>query len=280
MSSPDLSSLPTIALVETLKTSGYDVPRGLPEEIVRRAAEAIEPLSAIARDDALWSSEAPRDFMAPFHALQLLGAIGDAAGAPALVEAVKTRDVGDFLTEDAPSILAGLDPAAIPLLMDAALDRTLGTYQRNALAKGLYAIAANHPAHRAEVGAFFARILRDPDNTLVSLLVDDGARTDSPEVQAAVDAAFDEGRAGDGLMNREYIEHLRRGPRWELSFDIHDPMGHFENGILQTMKWSHEVTQQQRRGAAAPPVAAKAPKVGRNDPCPCGSGKKHKKCCL
>ena len=23
----------------------------------------------------------------------------------------------------------------------------------------------------------------------------------------------------------------------------------------------------------------KAPKIGRNDPCPCGSGKKHKKCC-
>ncbi|HWS13947.1 MAG TPA: SEC-C metal-binding domain-containing protein [Rhodocyclaceae bacterium] len=22
-----------------------------------------------------------------------------------------------------------------------------------------------------------------------------------------------------------------------------------------------------------------APKVGRNDPCPCGSGKKYKKCC-
>ncbi len=25
---------------------------------------------------------------------------------------------------------------------------------------------------------------------------------------------------------------------------------------------------------------ASAPKVGRNDPCPCGSGKKYKKCCL
>jgi len=25
---------------------------------------------------------------------------------------------------------------------------------------------------------------------------------------------------------------------------------------------------------------AKSPKVGRNDPCPCGSGKKHKRCCL
>jgi uncharacterized protein YecA (UPF0149 family) len=29
-------------------------------------------------------------------------------------------------------------------------------------------------------------------------------------------------------------------------------------------------------GAAAPGRGAK---VGRNDPCPCGSGKKYKKCC-
>ncbi len=31
-------------------------------------------------------------------------------------------------------------------------------------------------------------------------------------------------------------------------------------------------------GAPSPPVVA-ASRVGRNDPCPCGSGKKHKKCC-
>jgi SEC-C motif-containing protein len=29
----------------------------------------------------------------------------------------------------------------------------------------------------------------------------------------------------------------------------------------------------------AQPVTRSAPKIGRNDPCPCGSGKKHKKCC-
>lgn len=28
------------------------------------------------------------------------------------------------------------------------------------------------------------------------------------------------------------------------------------------------------------PVYQPGPKVGRNDPCPCGSGKKFKKCCL
>lgn len=30
---------------------------------------------------------------------------------------------------------------------------------------------------------------------------------------------------------------------------------------------------------AGKPVVREAPKTGRNDPCPCGSGKKHKKCC-
>ena len=33
-----------------------------------------------------------------------------------------------------------------------------------------------------------------------------------------------------------------------------------------------------RRGVQRP-VVHEGPKVGRNDPCPCGSGKKHKRCC-
>jgi uncharacterized protein YecA (UPF0149 family) len=31
-------------------------------------------------------------------------------------------------------------------------------------------------------------------------------------------------------------------------------------------------------GTASKTVSNGAPKVGRNDPCPCGSGKKYKKC--
>jgi preprotein translocase subunit SecA len=31
--------------------------------------------------------------------------------------------------------------------------------------------------------------------------------------------------------------------------------------------------------AASTPVRRQVEKVGRNDPCPCGSGKKYKKCC-
>jgi SWIM/SEC-C metal-binding protein len=31
--------------------------------------------------------------------------------------------------------------------------------------------------------------------------------------------------------------------------------------------------------ALNPPLPAQSKRIGRNDPCPCGSGKKYKKCC-
>ncbi|MCW9087960.1 MAG: UPF0149 family protein, partial [Gammaproteobacteria bacterium] len=37
---------------------------------------------------------------------------------------------------------------------------------------------------------------------------------------------------------------------------------------------------QQRAALASVPFTQSEPPVGRNDPCPCGSGKKFKKCCL
>jgi len=42
-----------------------------------------------------------------------------------------------------------------------------------------------------------------------------------------------------------------------------------------------ELDGAARRAPSRPePRAADGQKVGRNDPCPCGSGKKYKKCCL
>jgi predicted aspartyl protease len=36
---------------------------------------------------------------------------------------------------------------------------------------------------------------------------------------------------------------------------------------------------EKSKGASAIQAKSPSPKVGRNDPCPCGSGKKYKKCC-
>jgi preprotein translocase subunit SecA len=38
------------------------------------------------------------------------------------------------------------------------------------------------------------------------------------------------------------------------------------------------VAKAREQQAKAKPVRS-GPKVGRNDPCPCGSGKKYKQCC-
>ncbi|MGB2806516.1 MAG: preprotein translocase subunit SecA [Sedimentisphaerales bacterium] len=61
---------------------------------------------------------------------------------------------------------------------------------------------------------------------------------------------------------------------WNVSQTAHDEVGQFA------------MAEQQRAAAQAPQgeqkvkqIRLEGPKVGRNDPCPCGSGKKYKKCC-
>ena len=49
------------------------------------------------------------------------------------------------------------------------------------------------------------------------------------------------------------------------------------NGHVSALKTEWD----EYRGKNAPSVPTKSsPKIGRNDPCPCGSGQKYKKCCL
>ena len=55
-------------------------------------------------------------------------------------------------------------------------------------------------------------------------------------------------------------DYLYQLPQWDSIFSAEK-----QNSILRSYKDSKTVVN--------------APKVGRNDPCPCGSGKKYKKCC-
>ena len=42
----------------------------------------------------------------------------------------------------------------------------------------------------------------------------------------------------------------------------------------------HLLDLNEENADSTPSHVRQAPKVGRNDPCPCGSGRKYKKCCL
>ena len=56
---------------------------------------------------------------------------------------------------------------------------------------------------------------------------------------------------------------------------------HSEAESLSTMQAENqEYTNTSQSDAKLEPIRNRSEKVGRNDPCPCGSGKKYKQCCL
>jgi preprotein translocase subunit SecA len=57
-----------------------------------------------------------------------------------------------------------------------------------------------------------------------------------------------------------------------------DDKPHVENVRLQHADYEEALTAGEAEAAKKPPPAVRTQKVGRNDPCPCGSGKKYKHC--
>lgn len=53
--------------------------------------------------------------------------------------------------------------------------------------------------------------------------------------------------------------------------------------LYELPQWDAILTEEQRakitKDYRKSKIVVKAPKIGRNDPCPCGSGKKYKNCC-
>ena len=58
---------------------------------------------------------------------------------------------------------------------------------------------------------------------------------------------------------------------WNISAASHDEYERFH-----AQAEAGQATQGEQRVKT---IKLKKPKVGRNEPCPCGSGKKYKKCC-
>ena len=88
------------------------------------------------------------------------------------------------------------------------------------------------------------------------------------------------------ILNLEEFKEL-------LCLTLDDPIGMagfesnrikpFTDAIGALSKWygfSEKAVRERERGAVNPPYVNPFRPIGRNDPCPCGSGKKYKKCCL
>lgn len=82
------------------------------------------------------------------------------------------------------------------------------------------------------------------------------------------------GKLKDPEIKKRFIDIAKRMEKDGVDF----------KSIRQMKKWmkTHEAELRAEGGTQMPKVETvvhDGPRIGRNDPCPCGSGKKYKKCC-
>ncbi len=106
------------------------------------------------------------------------------------------------------------------------------------------------------------------------------------EVKAIFLKLFREDKLARRLVNDEELEN------WQLKRPVKDiDEGHVKSdyNIMVLEKWAAFSEPKLPKKQSVEKIMTKAqvynpqtdkPKAGRNDPCPCGSGKKYKKCCL
>lgn len=134
-----------------------------------------------------------------------------------------------------------------------------------------------------EEKAVYEQILADPDN-VVTGTVEELAKKYNMKLSLMV--GFLDG-INDSLVNPNPIDDMDKDTVVNLGFDkelLYKNMVDAKAEWLYTLpQWDALLTEERRkelyREQKKSGTVVKEKKVGRNDPCPCGSGKKYKFCC-
>lgn len=193
------------------------------------------------------------------------------------------------------------------------------SYPRNHAAVALTRIALEHPSAWAQVAEFVCGLLTDPaetDTDFLSFICDDAMVLDRERGLAAVRAAYerdviDETINGDFESFVELMDKKGGAAEWKYTQDlfefyrpekIADRQARWQREAEQEKRWAEHRAQAEAAELLNPPLPpatythappsapagytrteegsfVREEKIGRNDPCPCGSGKKYKKCC-
>ena len=205
--------------------------------------------------------------------------------------------LGDAVTEVSFRVIAGTFDGDLQPLFDAILDLRADDFARSSLMSALVLIADLHPDQRPAIEGFIrtfrARHVKASTDVLLGWTeaISDLGLEDMAE---AVRELFDK-----GLIPKDYCDfshfledlHATRdangvpgNPRYEK--------GPITDSIAELSKWhcytdaffeqqkARKVSNDLRVAPWTEFFKNPAPPVGRNDPCPCGSGRKYKKCCL
>jgi hypothetical protein len=286
--------------------TGHLPVRALREAIEQREAitpELLRFVEAIAANPAEFAKR--DDDMLPVFALYLLAQFREKRAFPAIVKMfsapgeISYQLVGDTVTDGLKRIFASVydgNPAPLHGLIE---NEEANEYVRDAAINAILALERTGQMPRTEVVEYFrdlfhGKLPRTPSfawNGLACAVAD----LPAPELLEEVRQAYAEGLVDEGVADLDGIERdlaAPKLPRPDRHTLITDPIGemefwacfhHDDSGPTEPPEIQEPVTRPPPSApteyVAPKPFIRDEPKIGRNEPCPCGSGKKHKKCC-
>ncbi len=297
--STDWSEKSNDELIDLLANAGMNMPNGLPEAIIARGESIVEPLCEMLLNERNRDKNATEELAwSRGHAFILLGLIGSAKAAPALLDYFRLElSWEDMVAEDGMQVLGRLDPEAIDPIIGYIGEQERDPILRWVAAGGLVNIGYFHPEERERITDFLKIALGDTNKKnnpeLTGGLVSAAACIDDPHLQKQIDLAFERGAVDRTIINEDDVELIRISVApWADHMPENDLMYYFSESFFTVSKAQIEKRRslREKKTLADPephffyqgpePYRRENPKIGRNDPCPCGSGKKYKKCCL
>ncbi len=244
-----------------------------------------------------------------FHSLMLLGHLQSEQSLPLVFEVFRLPEddldflFGDMFLEDVWQVplLCGLNQ--LGQLADFIQDDTIEwEFARINMEEALTQVAFHFPERKEEVLGHIARLLHhfndleefDPESEVadvVASLTDAAANLDARDLLPVIESLFEKDRVD--LMSRGDWEEFQQewgdlyGAKRSLYPDVRDWYQTEGAKWLDMVRKNEleEIRREEERGRrqlatqkAKQHISTQAEKIGRNDPCFCGSGKKYKKC--
>jgi hypothetical protein len=166
-------------------------------------------------------------------------------------------------------------------------DRDADEYGRSAGVSALALLAAWAEIPREPVVECFLWLAeegleREP-NQVWNTLAAESADIEALVVFPALRRAYEDGLADPQSMAPEELADVESAPRGRMLEEMRERQPPIDDVAFATSWWS-AIGRDAAHDAQEEPDGREEPyrapsKVGRNEPCPCGSGKKFKKCC-
>ena len=200
-----------------------------------------------------------------------------------------------IVTQDGARILAAVSDGDLTPIKSLILNRDADQYGRGAGVSALALLAAWAEIPREPVVEYFLWLAeegleREP-NQVWDSLVAESADIEALVVFPALRGAYRDGLADPQSMAPEELAEIESAPPGRMLEAMRERQPPIDDVAVATSWWSafekhsaddalEEVWDDERQQLIEPEQPYRAPtKVGRNEPCPCGSGKKFKKCC-